>query len=178
MDIQAQKIAGNYAKAFLNFSHITLTVAEYGTLERATNFLKESFSINALLKVSAIPRDAKKRGLLAWCSARGIPFDIAPLLEVLAKHQRLFLFSLVMQELCNEYRKRNNIVKVVVQSTVILKQDQVTCIREFLERITGKHVYGTFVVDKKLIAGIRLQSTTFLWERSLRQRLRDIEHSV
>jgi len=177
MDIQARKIARNYAKAFLNYIGDVLTPSHCEILKTALSSFKQYPEAITLLKIPTISSKLKKEKLLFWFNALKLPVDITKLLDVLVQHQRLFLFSEVMEQLCSEYYERNNIVEFCIRSTVLLKQEQVDSIHAFLEHKIGKHIRSTSMLEKKLIAGVRFQSDTFLWEYSLRQRLRNIANT-
>jgi len=172
MDIQANKVARNYAKAFLNFMGNVLTLSHCEMLQKATCEFKQCLDYITL--IPTISSHVKKKVLLSWFQALKIPIDITRLLDLLIYHQRLFLFSTIMEQLCVEYYKRNNIVKFCIQSTASLSKEQIDTIHTFLSYKTGKRIRFTFVLEKNLIVGIRLQSDTYLWEYSLRQRLRNI----
>ena len=44
----------------------------------------------------------------------------------------------------------------------------------FLERNSGKKSMCTFAIDNRLIAGIRAQSTEYIWEYSVRKQLQSL----
>lgn len=178
MDIQAQKVAGKYAKAFLNYIGDVLQPSHCETLQKAATAFKQHSDDITLLKIPNISANVKKEGLLAWFKALEIPVDITKLLDILAGHQRLFLFPTILQELCEEYYKRNNIVEFCIKATLPLNKEQIDSVHAFLEHKSGKRIRSTFMLEKNLIAGIRLQSDTYLWEYSLRQRIRNIANIV
>lgn len=178
MDMQAKKIARNYAKAFLNYTDEAFSASHCQLLVKAVQELDNDGDCSALLKIPIIPNKIKRQELLHWYTLLALPGPIEKLLDVLIQHQRLFLFPLIMQELCNEYYERNNIVACSIRATVALSKEQVDIIHRFLEHKTGKTIQARVIEDKELIAGIRMQSNFFLWEYSLRQRLRALAKLV
>lgn len=178
MDIQSHTIARKYAIAFLNYIGTSLAAGHSQILKKAVYDFERHTDYITLLKVPTIFNTTKKKGLLAWFRALEIPLDITKLLDVLIEHQRLFLFPVVLQELCDESDIRNNVEEFSLQATVALDKDQIDSIVTFLEHKTGKHIRITQILNKNLIAGIRLQSDIHVWEYSLRQRLREIAKSV
>ncbi len=178
MDIQANRIARKYAKAFLNYIGDTIKLSDCEKLQEAIHEFKQHSDYIILLKIPTISAKVKKKGLLLWFQALEISIDITKLLDILTYHQRLFLFPNIMKQLCAVFFDRNNSVAFSIKATVHLKQKQIDSIHTFLEHKTGKHIRSTFVQEKKLIAGLRLQSDIFLWEYSLQQRFRNIVNIV
>jgi ATP synthase F1 delta subunit len=174
MNIQTYALARKYAKAFLNYRGDVLTPSSCERIKKALAEFQQYPAYSSVLKIPTIADKIKQETLLAWFKTLNIPIDITSLLKLLAVHQRLFLFPFILQQLCAEYYARNNIETFSIQSTIPLQQEHIDTIHAFLEYKTGKRVQSTQKIHAPLLAGVRLQSENFLWEYSVRQRLRNI----
>ena len=70
---------------------------------------------------------------------------------------------------------RNKIARVKISSSHDITQQDLDAIERFLVNQTGLSIIYTYAIDKKLIAGIRLQSNTLLWECSINKQLTQIK---
>ncbi|MGB8366998.1 MAG: F0F1 ATP synthase subunit delta, partial [Candidatus Babeliales bacterium] len=100
---------------------------------------------------------------------------VQKLLELLLNDNRAFLICDVLYYVCLLYRQYKNITKFAMISSHLLSEEDKKIIKHFLMQMTEQDIMYTTKIDKKLIAGIRLQSDTLLWEYSIRQRLAEAQ---
>ncbi len=168
-------LAHRYAIAFLNVYQHSLTVPVIKRLAELIKFLESHKQSLFYVKVSSIPEIIKRDvlGQLFEQFELKTPAFFA-LLTTLAQHKRLFLSLPILHKIYQDYEKRMNISEFVVATATQLNQDQITTIQKFLEKQIQQAVDLTVTLDRSLIAGIRIQSDTLLWEHSIRKQLKDI----
>lgn len=103
-----------------------------------------------------------------------LPNVFANLIDLLVKHRRASLITTVLHKIVVLYYQRNNISSFSITSSYELEESQLQSIQQFLAVQTGSVIIYTYTIDSDLIAGIRLQSTTNLWEYSVRKSIEAI----
>lgn len=87
------------------------------------------------------------------------------------------MFIDVVEQIMLAYREHKGLLEVTCRTAVPLTDEQVAAIHEFLHEKTGKKIILIMVIDSSLLAGIRLQSETFLWEYSIGRQLQALRAS-
>lgn len=171
------KIIRKYAVAYLHVFGDDFTQADMVQCRRAAEFLKAHRRALFLLKVPLISLEIKKEGLKDFVKKFELPHSMMALVNLLLEHKRAFLLANILLAIIDIYKETNHIHLVTVSSSIALDAQQQKAIEQFLgAQVSGTLLYS-YDVDKKLIAGIRLQSDTVLWERSINKRLREIVSS-
>jgi len=172
MTSKIQLLGYKYAKAYVTIFGASLTHADYQRLRAFGIFIKKYERSLVILSVPVIP-DFEKRAALERLSALyELPPTINALWALLIEHKRVLLVPACVEELCLLFEQRENIQRFTVASSHELDEKSKACIKEYLERNTGKNVIQDDVLDNRLIAGIRLQSDDYIWEYSVRKQLR------
>ncbi|BDC34170.1 hypothetical protein Noda2021_01280 [Candidatus Dependentiae bacterium Noda2021] len=169
-------LARRYAQAYYNINSEDLTLAICNNLQRAEHFLRNNRSLVAWLKVPVIPDAVKIASLQSLLIQKfEIAQSISSLITLLVEHKRSYLIGLVLKEIHDIFQERSGIHLFVVSSSHELSADGVSAIEQFLQRKRPGAVLAGHHIDKNLIAGIRMQSNSELWEYSVRKDLRAIE---
>lgn len=164
-------LAKKYAQAFFNVYGDQLSDKDFYNICSAGSFFARHKQVLFFLTWPIIETDIKvkaiKQALLVFHLSD--PFD--KLVDLLATHKRTFLIMLVLDKLCALYKKNNKIMTFSIASSHQLEADQLDILKRFLMGITGQTIMYEYKVDKKLIAGIRMESQTLLWEYSISMQL-------
>jgi hypothetical protein len=72
------------------------------------------------------------------------------------------------------YKERHNVATCTIKSSHRLSPEHKQALYEFVHQAARKKIIYTCARDKKLIAGIRIDSETFVWEQSIARQLRAI----
>jgi len=165
-------LAQRYAIAFLNVFGDRLTLEILHDAQDLCNFLRSNHRVTFFLKLSILDTQTKQQGLYELCDrfALGEPFK--KLIDLLSTHNRLPLLEAVICHLQEEYLTRNNIHPFMVKSSRELEPAEQEPIEQFLARQVTGTILCTYVVDKRLIAGIALQSPNYFWQQSIAGQLR------
>jgi ATP synthase F1 delta subunit len=104
--------------------------------------------------------------------------DFKALLELLEKHHRRILFADILQAMSKIYRSHHGYEISHVQSAQLLEDQQLSFLIQQLEKKIGKKLYYMQEVNPELIAGVRVQGESFVWEHSIAQQLRNLEQRL
>jgi F0F1-type ATP synthase delta subunit len=162
-----------YAAAFLNVHEGTLTPSDIDAILQAAQFLADHRRAVFLLKVPIIPEQVKREGLQDFCDRFGVPRIVMDLLTLLMDHKRAHLLGAVLKDIVKEYNRRHDKVTIMVTSANPLDSVQKKQLEDFAERIFPGIKTYEYELDNTLIAGVRLQSDTLLWEYSIDNYLRN-----
>jgi len=169
VNLKAAIVAKKYAQAFINVFLDTLSLQDYDNIQQASKNINKQ--ILFFLRLPALDYTVRKDALIMLSKRFNLPPPVQKLLLLLLKDNRAFLVCEVLHYVCLLYRQYKHITEFAIMSSHPLTVDDRGIIKHFLAQMTGQDIMYTYKIDKKLIAGIRLQSDTLLWEYSIRQRL-------
>ena len=169
-------VSHKYAQALFNIYGSDISREDIQAIREMRVYLGTHRRIAFFLNIAAIPDDIKEQGLSMLCERFGAYKTCKELIELLKKHNRLVLFAEILYSLEGIYLEQEHFMPVKVTSPVPLLQND----RKILEQFLTIELQGTvecdYQIDKQLIAGIRVQSRYHLWEHSVLQRLRTMQH--
>jgi ATP synthase F1 delta subunit len=168
-------LAKKYAQAFFNVYGSQLTEDDFHNACAAGAFFEQHQKALFFLKQPVIETSIKVNTIKHALSVFHLKNQFDKLIALLATHKRLFLIMLVLEKLCELYKKYNNIMTFTISSSHKLEAAQLDILKQFLVNITGQTIVYEYMVDKKLIAGIRMESPTLLWEHSISKQLASIK---
>lgn len=169
-------VAKKYARAFFNVFAGSLTDDEFLTICKAAEFFDNNKQLLFFLGWHSIVKSEKIKALRSafeYFSLTGHPYDA--LIALLAKDKRTFLIKDVLDHICLLYQHDKNIGAFTITSSHELNPADLTSLEEYLAKHTGQVIMYSYSVDKNLIAGIRMQSDTALFEYSIRKQLEQIK---
>lgn len=170
MNVQEHVLAQKYAQAFLNVFLEDFSLKEISHLEKLNQFLHERHNLQTYLKIP-LGQQFKRDCFHLLLSKYTLPKSLYILSDLLIKHHRAYLFTIILGCIVTEFYKRQGYTQFRISSSHTLDQEMLDTIYQFLERATKKKILTTMNIDKTLIAGIRLQSNELLWESSIKKRL-------
>lgn len=169
-------LAKRYATAYVNLFYAQLDVPIVERAEQAADFLMDNPSALLVLKLSTIPAHDQRACLEQLLIHYKLPDTLLRLVDLLIEQNRLALFPHILYQMSQLYKQRQGIMEYTIKSVHKLDTQALALIRGFLEKLSGKRIIATEKIDKSLIAGIRLQSDTTLWEYSIQQQLRELQN--
>lgn len=172
--MQRSLLARRYAQAYLNIFGKQYTREHIKLVEDLIYFLRTHKEALFYLKLSCIKSSVKKNILSNTFARYGLKDNFDKLLDILIEHKRLFMIFDVLSSIVDEYKKRNTIGEWLIKSASPLQSQDLEIVYQFLEKKTGMRAEYTYKTDPSLIAGIRLQSSTLLWEHSASAQLKKI----
>ena len=169
-------IAKKYAKAFFNVFAPSLSDEDFITICQLGDFFEHNKNLLYFLSWHSIAQTEKVAALLhafEYFNLKGKPYKA--LITLLSKHKRTFLIKDVLIQLCILYEESRNIGSFAITSSHKMSPEEMQYIEEYLANHSGQDIMYTYSVDKNLIAGVRAQSDTLLFEYSIRKRLAQIK---
>jgi len=171
----APYLARKYADAFVNIFGDELTVDDARVMQATGDFLASKHSALFFLRLPII-KDAVKREVLVHVAYEfKLPTTVHILIDVLLHDKRASLIPSILHAISKLYYKRTDIASFTITSSHALSQEQLDRLVGFLEAWTQRAILYTHAIDPTLIAGIRMQSDTLLWEYSIHRKLAQIQ---
>ena len=171
-------VAKKYAQAYLNVCAQEHTFEDYCSMWRAAQFLSEHHSLLFYLSLSIIDEVDKKRFIDLLFEKFHLFPSLKQLFYLLLKNKHIHLAADTLRDIYALYKIQHNIVDVQLTSSGELTEKQIEEIKHFFTQLSGHHVQIRHHVNSALIAGIRLQTATNLWEYSIAQQLRKIKQEL
>lgn len=172
-----QPVTTKYAQAFVNVYGKQFTDFVIEQLKILIQDLVDKPTINIYLSLPLGPA-YQKQCFEQLINAYNLPDYFMRLADLLMHHHRVRKFTTIVQKILKQYYKQNNIIQFTINSSHELKAHDVNHLKKFLESVTNKTVLSTLIINKQLIAGIRVQSTNYLWENSIRKRLKSAVQQI
>lgn len=168
------RLAISYARAFLDCFGDTITLHSLPALQQAVVLFKQHQRQLALALACHVEATKVTPSLTKICVTAGAPASCARIIELLAQHNRLELLPEVLAQISEQYKLRHHIVDCTVSSSHKLGEQECATITKFLAKKTHQTVMPQYVVNKKLIAGVRIVGDALFWEYSVRRYLEKI----
>lgn len=178
MNIEQLLLAKKYAVAFLNTFEKTIDFNAYQAIEKMYNFFNSNPQTLVVLAAPTLELETKSQLIEKIVHYYQAPNELMKLVSLLIKQQRLLLLPSILLQLTRVYRERNQLVAFTFYGSHELAEHETRMLSQFLEQKINKNILYNSVIDKELIAGIRLKSDTWLWEYSVEKQLRAIENSL
>ena len=176
--MQESVVAKKYAAAFLN---VYMSYLKPNFIDRLDNLIKlmgQHREALFYIKLSCIPDTIKKEALNKLFEQFGLEKEFGYLINLLVEHKRLFMLYQVLEYMRELYKQRNGIIECTITYSHPVSREALEEIEAFYEKKSGntKVIYKAYT-DKNLIAGIRIQSDTYLWEHSIAKQLEALKLS-
>lgn len=171
-------IARKYAQALLNIHVKEMTHECYNKLIDLRSFFKEHQHLIHYLYIPTIPDTIKEQVLNSVFTRINTCSTIKRLVAPLLKQRRIELLEPVLDQLIDRYRLMAGIVMFNVATSHPLTQQEKDNMVTFLAQETGLTVWADFNINTTLLCGFRAESKTFLFERSLGKKIRDVKTSL
>ena len=178
MQVEINLVAKKYAQAFLNVFSCQVSKDNLDKWIALEKFLEQNKLFYIYLGIPSISYFTKQRVLTSIAHELKLEKPIIKMMFLLLDHRRIEFLHAVLNKIILLYRRKNNIKKFVVTYSHDLNEEEKQEIIKFTENISGGEVVAEFVRDEKLICGLRIQSLTFLWERSVAKQLRGVKRSI
>lgn len=178
MLMEESLISKRYASAFLNVFSNDISQENLEKWVHLENFLKRNKQFYIYLRIPSISYFTKQKAILKITKKLRLKKPIIKMIFLLLDHGRIEILDTVLNKIILLYRQKINIQLFKITSSHDLTEKEKNKIIKFTKNISGKEILADFQKDKKLIIGLRIQSLTFLWERSISKQLRNIKRSI
>lgn len=175
MNVKESVMAKKYANAFVNLYFDEFTDTFLRKLTNLADFFKKNRYAYVYLRIPTISRRVKTEALDKIASAFKLEIEIKKLMYALLDNDRISILDTVLNYIQVVYRFREGIEIFKSISSHPLAQEEKEKVKLFIKNNTKNKILIKFLVDEKLIIGLRIQSNDFLWERSIEKQLNDIK---
>lgn len=160
-------LALKYARAFINIYIDSINLQSFDNIKKLEKFFDAHRKSIYFLSVPNIKTETKEKFLNQIFEKFELKTILSPLIKILGQHKRIFLIDEILKNIRRLYKEQKNIIIFKISSSHPIKQDDIAIIEKFLESRTKKKIITSHKLDKSLIAGIKIKSSTFLWEYSI-----------
>jgi F-type H+-transporting ATPase subunit delta len=177
MNPEYAHLARKYAQAFIDVAGNQFGVDDLKNAISLKNFLRKNRTILFFLNLSlgSQVRDQAIDHLFKGFNSKEI---FKKLILLLIRQRRVFLLPDIVHHIEDLYQESTNSMSFKVASSDELSESDQKTIVSFLEKKTKKNILVEHTVDKHLIAGIRLKSSTLSWEYSVDDHLKKIKQAL
>lgn len=169
-------VARKYARAYLNVFGNDFTIEQFQAFEALGTFLSQHQRVLFFLQLRHIDDQKKQVILQDIVTKLKIPASFMHLVNLLLKDKRASLLEEVVNQVANLYKELNHVIPIAITTSHELNETSCAIIRNFIAQKTSCIVLAHKTVDPTLIAGLRIQSDTLLWEYSVRKQLQQIRN--
>jgi len=160
-------IAQKYAKAFLNLYEDQVSIQDLNGIRKLEFFFQNHKKVIYFLSIPNILPETKEKLLGELFKEFNLDVLLKPLIHLLSGSKRLFLIDDILKHIKLLYKEQKNIMAFNISSSHEISNQDLEIIKNFLAYKTRKTILSRYNIDKNLVAGIRLQSNTLLWEYSI-----------
>jgi F0F1-type ATP synthase delta subunit len=171
-------VAKKYAVAYIHvFKHdIDSTVLD--NLQRAVYFLSNHKNMLFLLSLYETTAEEKGRIILQFITAFNLPASLQRLMNLLLQNKDICMLADVLRDVYCFAKKEFEIEDVMVSSSSPVSLDDQEVLLQFFGALAHKKCRITIKQDAELIAGIRIQSDTWLWEHSVAKNMKKLRFDL
>lgn len=171
------KIANVYATALYEAS------VESGSVDKVKNdvaklqsLLNENNDLSAYLENPLWSQQDKKDILLKTSGVLDLNDDTLNCLNVTIENGRISDLKLILNGFEKIYNSKNNIEKVCVETVKKLSSKQEAKLKKIVENLLGKKVLIDYVINPKILGGLRVQCGSKMFDNSLINKLNYLEN--
>lgn len=165
-------ISLKYANAFYELFSNDLSESQISLLDEFSDLLSEHKNILMYMKLGLIEANESMAELKLLFKNYRLSENFNRLIDLLFKDNRITLLPEILKSIVDLYNKDHNIMVTVLESSQELTDSQKNIFKDFFARVTEKNIKLKEIINKDLIAGVKLYSTTKAWEFNV---LRQIE---
>lgn len=165
-----------YAQAFFNVYKKQFSIQDCAVIQKAIAYLSHNKTWAIFFDFPPLSDEKQRLMLDRLVDYLDLSKPFFMLGMLLANHKRITILPEVLAAIIDLIMKAHNTIALTISSYPRLNEQQTKAIIDFLHKKTGNHILPTYTLDPSLIAGIRAQGTTLLWEYSLHQKLREAQN--
>ena len=171
------RIANVYATALYEASIDSKSVDKVrDDVLKLQNLLNENSDFGDYLENPLWSQQDKNEVLLKTSKLLGLSKDVLNCLDVVVENGRISDLKLILSGFEKIYNRKNNIEKISVETVKELSVKQDSKLKKVMENILGKKVVIDYVVNPKILGGLRVQCGSKMFDNSLINKLNYLEN--
>jgi F-type H+-transporting ATPase subunit delta len=173
-----ETLARRYAMAYIKVAGAAFDEKELARVERLEKFLTTTKESLFFFNLSLIGPETEQEALDLLFKGFKTEKLFKKLMKLICNERRALLVPEMLRSIASLYREQHNIMLFSITTSHDVSDDDKKTINDFLAEKTGKTIGAEYAIDKTLIAGVRAQSDTLLWEQSIKKQLMAIRQSL
>jgi len=172
------RLVKKYATAFLNACKKEKRSVHVEIISTFENFVTANKVFQATLDLPSLSID-KKHETIEFVSKK---LQLSPCLKrltfLLLNHKRIYLLDEILRTILLLQTQQKQKHHFNVYTSHKISETEKNKIINFIKKTVSNDVTASFDIDITLISGLKIKGDTFLWERSIAKKLRDIEQKI
>lgn len=175
MITKLDKTASKYAQAYTNLYLEELTSTGCQNLLKMTKFLNQNKRFYAYLSIPNLPFNEKLKFVGKLTEVFNLTQNQKRLVNLLLINKRIEILATVVQKIIEIFDQHRGITPLQVYTSHEIDEKQKQQIFGFIKNKLKINAVVDFLVNKKLICGVKIKGSTFVWEKSVSKYLNYIK---
>lgn len=176
MDIKTGRLTAKYAQALFNLDGKQMVEDDFWAIKKTVQCLRQNMTI--LTYFNAPHASENSQLIKLFLAYFKLPAKFSALILLLQKQQRVFLLKNILEEFLALYLINQQQIFFKITSYPALDDSQTNQALGYLAQATGAKILYEQHVDPTLIAGLKMQSVTFLYNDTIQNRLQKIHRKL
>ena len=171
------KIANVYATALYEASVESKSVDKVkDDVVKLQNLLNENDDFGGYLENPLWSQQDKSDVLIKTAEVLGLSKETLNCLDVVVENNRISDLKLILNGFEKIYNQKNGVEKVSVETVKKLSVKQDAKLKKVIENLLGKKVLIDYVINPKILGGLRVQCGSKMFDNSLINKLNYLEN--
>lgn len=175
---QIESVAKKYALAYLNLYMDELTDKMVDDLAKLKKFLYKNKNLYAYLSIPKLSLETKLSFIDRLCNAFHLAQGENRLLRLLIEQKRIDLLDATLKKIIEEYHIKKGVVLLNIYTSHEINEPQKVILNDFIHNLIKQKIEIKFFINKNLINGIRIKSSTLMWEHSVRKHIKKFKNNL
>lgn len=171
-------VSKKYALAYINVFKHDLDGSILDKLKVAYEFLSKNTNMLFLLSSYETTFEEKQKIATTFVDFFSFPRSMHKLIDLLLEKKNICLLADILRDAYCCYKKDNNIEDVTICSSAPLSEEDQETLGQFFVGLSDKKYRINIEQDADLVAGIRMQSDTLLWEHSVAKKMKKLRFDL
>lgn len=173
-----QDVCKKYAVAYIHVFKEDIDSSVLDALQRAFDFLSKHKNMLFLLSLYETTTEEKKRIITKFITTFKLPDSIHRLMDLLLQNKDICILTDVLRDVYCFSKKEFGVEDLKISSSCLLSESDQETLKQFFVTLSHKTCRITVEQDAELIAGIRMQSDTLLWENSVAKNMKKLRFDL
>jgi len=171
-------LARRYARAYCGLFPHACNKDLIERLDSLCGFLAQHKKVLFFLGLPQLAVSVKRSALDAIMQKLSLPQELVSLFLLVIAHKRAALLPQVCMQLRELVLVQNGMLECTIAAAQELSAAEKDELITFFSREIGCKIRAQYAIDKTLIAGVALRSTTYAWEYSIHKQLQTINQQL
>lgn len=171
------KIANVYATALYEASVESKSIDKVkDDVVKLQNLLNENDDLGGYLENPLWSQQDKNDVLIKTAKVLGLSKETLNCLDVVVENNRISDLKLILNGFEKIYNQKNGVEKVSVETVKKLSVKQDAKLKKVIENLLGKKVLIDYIINPKILGGLRVQCGSKMFDNSLVNKLNYLEN--